>query len=165
MLVFDPWAGCGSVMAALEPWGAMVITNDIDVRHGCHLSGDALGDVVYETAWGGRHVAAPGRVRCIVTSPWFGLLDLAIPVMLRHAAVVCVQVPHTFLADGPQPRLLWLQTLADAGRLHVVVGAGPRNPVVGRRALWLVVFRSNTVRQRLINPDLERHCATFHWVL
>lgn len=163
MLVVDPWAGSGATATALEPWGACVITSDINVQHDCHLCGDALADVTFHRAWELGEDSAPGRVRCVVSSPWFALLDLAIPHMVRHSDVLCVQVPHGYMVNGPEPRLRWFNDLASSGRLHIVVGAGARNPVVGRRALWLLVFSSRAVRNRLLNPELVQHCATIHW--
>ena len=164
MGVFDPWAGGGSCAHALTPWGALCVTGDIDPRHGSHLCGDALESEVYHTAWSLLAEASPTRVKCIVTSPWFGLLDLALPYMMLHAPIVCAQVPHGYLVNGPRPRQEWLHRLSSQGRVHVVVGMHARNPVVGRRAIWLLLFASQAARAVYLSPECYPHCATFEWV-
>lgn len=83
--------------------------------------------------------------------------------MARHARVVCVQVPCTYIAQGPSARMQYLQRLADEGRLHVIAGAGVRNNVTRRPTLWLLIFQSNAVRGRELATSLQSQVASIHF--
>jgi hypothetical protein len=64
-----------------------------------------------------------GAPSVIVTSPWFSVLDIALPVIVESATVVaCIHVPGHFLASGLGPRYAYLRRLQQCGRLVVLFG-------------------------------------------
>jgi hypothetical protein len=88
----------------------------------------------------------------IVASPWFTVLDLALPLAVHFArSVACVHVPGHYVTDAHPNRAAYLQTLMAAGRLHILWNL-PKGPS-GRRCGWLLVFASNELHERLIRPE------------
>ncbi len=91
----------------------------------------------------------------VVTSPWFSVLDVALPLLVDAARVVaCVHVPGHYLSSGPLPRFAYLQSLQRQGRLLILYGL-PRGPT-GWRCAWLVVFRSAAIKRALLLPGFRR---------
>jgi hypothetical protein len=144
--VVDPFSGTGTITRVLSKTGRRVYTNDIHPGHTAVSHRDALQPGFYTEL---RQQL--GVVDAIVTSPWFAALDLALPLLVEAAAsVACVHVPGHYLTSGVEPRYKYLRELQAQGRLHVIMGL-PRGPM-GRRCIWLLVFRSSAVRQRLLSP-------------
>eukprot|EP00873_Tetraselmis_striata_P028787 jgi/Tetstr1/449051/TSEL_036266.t1 len=98
----------------------------------------------------------------VVTSPWFQLLDLALPIMASCADILFVQVPIFYIAQGPSPRMQWLRHLGDCGRLHIIAGDMQRNRTT-RRTLWLAVFRDNELRERELRAEWRHSVASIHF--
>jgi hypothetical protein len=85
----------------------------------------------------------------VVMSPWFAVLDIALPLAVRFAlSVVCAHVPGHYLTDATAPRLNWLRSLKEEGRLATILGL-PKGPM-GRRCVWLLIFRDAFVKSRLL---------------
>ena len=183
-MVLDPMAGSGATARALTTWGARVITNDLNPAFDCDLCEDALQPALYEmvlstvavatqsvsstgsTTRGKMSLESTSRRRerlVIVTSPWFQLLDLSIPLMMLYSKVLCVQVPATYIVQGTPARMQFLQRLADEGRVHVVAGAGVRNRIARRPTLWLVIFHSDTTRRKWMPAGLLHHAASIQF--
>ena len=72
--------------------------------------------------------------------------------------VVCCHVPGHYVTSGPAPRMEWLRLLQNQGRLLVIAGlpAGP----MGRRCIWLCIFRSAALRQLMTKPGCD---STINW--
>ena len=91
-------------------------------------------------------------VDAIVTSPWFTVLDLALPLAAAHArTVACVHVPGHYVTDAHPNRVAYLLSLMQAGRLHILWNL-PKGPS-GRRCGWLIVFTNSWMRDKLIRPE------------
>jgi site-specific DNA-cytosine methylase len=141
--VLDPWCGTGTIARVLRRKGLEVATNDINVFHEAHFHLDALRPEFWRAV-----VKAAVPHGAIVMSPLFGVLDLALPLaVLFMDRVVCCHVPGHYVTDATPARLAWLRRLKAAGRLLLVLGL-PRGPM-GRRCMWIVVFRDRQERRRL----------------
>jgi hypothetical protein len=93
--VLEPFIGTGTISAALRAAGsARVSTNDLSSLRPADTHLDALQRQSYSDI--SSLTGAP--VDAIVTSPWFTVLDVAVPVMVEAASVVtCVHVPGHYL--------------------------------------------------------------------
>ena len=82
---------------------------------------------------------------------FFAVLDLALPIAVLYAHhSVCCHVPGHYVTDRPAPRMEWFRQLQSQGRLMIIAGL-PRGPM-GRRCMWLCVFRSAALRQIMTKP-------------
>jgi hypothetical protein len=148
-MILDPWAGSHGIAAALAPAGLRTVTNDISPQRPADYHLDALQPETYS-----RIARQHGPISAIVTSCWFALLDLALPLAVHAASdIVCAHVPGHYLTNGPEARFSWLSQLRHQGRLHLILGL-PRG-LMGRRCLWLVVFKDAATRRRLLRPDFD----------
>ena len=117
-----------------------MFSNDLNPLQGAAVSEDALQPSFYE-----NHPA-----EFYVTSPYFAVLDIALPLMLRFATVaVMVHVPGHYLFDPTEPRQRFFQSLV--GRMAVLAGL-PKGPL-GRRCAWLVISVSSKVLRDLFDHD------------
>jgi transposase InsO family protein len=147
LYVFDPWSGTGGVQLALRAQSISVVCNDINVTHDAHYHLDALQPSTYHKV---THVH--GRPDAIVCSPWFRVLDLALPLAVMFAgSVACVHVPGHYVTNAHPARLAWLCRLRDAGRLVLLLGL-PRG-ATGRRCIWVVVFKDSSTRRMLMSRE------------
>ena len=142
--VLDPWSGDGAVARVFNARGLPVTTNDLDSQRAATWHEDALQPGFYSAMR-----ARLGRLDALVFSSWFTFLDLALPLAASAADVVaCAHVPGHWLTDAPPPRQAWLRSLQSAGRLAIVTGL-PRGPM-GRRCLWVCVFKTAQLRKRML---------------
>ena len=138
--VLDPWAGTKGVAAAFRQRGITCVTNDINPVHRTDTHCDAL-----QPSWYLGFYNRGNPPDAIVTSPWFRLLDLALPLAVLYATkVAALHVPGHYITDAHPARVRYLHTLHRQGRLAIIV-ALPRKHM-GRRCLWIVVFASRTLR-------------------
>jgi transposase InsO family protein len=148
-VVVEPWCGTGGVTARLQECGVMIHTNDRDPQREAQTHLDALQPGTWrqwQVEW--------GCIDAVVTSPWFTLLDLALPLAMAYAEmVVCCHVPGHFLTDAHPARAAWLARLHRQGRMHVVMGL-PRG-VMGRRCLWLLIFASRELKAAMLKPPSQ----------
>ena len=152
-LVLDPWAGTGCTRAVLSPLGTPVLCNDLNPHSSAESHADALQPSFY-TRMQQHHT-----IDAIVTSPWFTVLDLALPLAVAHArTVACVHVPGHYVTDAHPNRVAFLLSLMQAGRLHVLWNL-PKGPS-GRRCGWLIIFANSWLRDKLIRPE-HRLAAPF----
>jgi hypothetical protein len=87
----------------------------------------------------------------VVMSPFFTVLDLALPLAVLFAErVVCCHVPGHYVTNAPPARMTWLKGLQSEGRLMLIVGL-PRGPT-GRRCMWLIIFATWELRHRMTRP-------------
>jgi hypothetical protein len=135
--LMDPFAGTCGIVDVLAAAGYVVSTNDLNPTHGTVLSQDALQPKFYK----GK------SVDIFITSPYFAVLDLALPLLVRFAKVaVMVHVPGHYLYDPTEPRQRFFHSLVD--RMAVILGL-PKGPL-GRRCAWLIVASSAEVLQTLL---------------
>jgi len=146
--VVDPFNGTGAIAAALKGAGcSRVLTNDICDLRAADMHVDALQPAFSDHA--GQRLGRP--VDAVVSSPWFTVLDIALPLLVAAAqTVVCLHVPGHYVSSGVMPRYAYLQELQRQGRLVVLFGV-PR-AAMGWRCAWLVVFRNAAVKRALLRP-------------
>eukprot|EP00873_Tetraselmis_striata_P029768 jgi/Tetstr1/450032/TSEL_037079.t1 len=154
-----------------------LINNDFNPMYQTEMCEDALESFVYQCA---RDVTATVATTTmtttmmttqprleapfiVVTSPWFQILDLALPIMASCADILFVQVPIFYIAQGPSPRMQWLRHLGDCGRLHIIAGDMQRNRTTRRSTLWLAVFRDNELRERELRAEWRHSVASIHF--
>ncbi len=137
---------CGLLAAGL----AQVRTTDLASSRPADLHEDALQPGFYR-----RYAQKFGAPSVTVTSPWFSVLDIALPVIVESAKVVaCIHVPGHYLASGLGPRYAYLvRRLQQYGRLVVLFGL-PRGPLRWRCA-WILVFKSAALRARLLRSGWQ----------
>jgi hypothetical protein len=141
--VLDPWAGTSQIKRTLSTQQIPVVTNDLNPENQADLHEDALQPEFY------RRRAADCYMDAIVTSPWFTVLDLALPLAVSAAhRVACVHVPGQFVVDAHANRSAYLLSLMRAGRLHILWNL-PKGPM-GRRCGWLIVFATSALRDLMI---------------
>ena len=141
--ILDPFSGNGTVASIFSQVGLKVWTNDLNPTMPAHTHHNALDLPFYTRRNNGFLPDA------IVTSPWFGLLDIAIPLLVHIAKIVaCIHVPGHYFSDAHSARSTYLQRLASSGRLHILWNL-PRGPS-GRRCAWMLVFKDQHTRKKMI---------------
>jgi hypothetical protein len=150
--VFDPWFGSGSSNHFLRDMGVRkVLGSDASPRLDTHaFCGDGLLALTYTRAR--RHFG--GSLDLIVTSPWWALLDLAVPMAYCQADLAAfIHVPYYYSTQGPPARLSWLTDLARRELAYQVLCEDRGN--TGFRSAWLLLFRSIEARDALL-PSFPR---------
>ncbi|PNH01983.1 Retrovirus-related Pol polyprotein from transposon, partial [Tetrabaena socialis] len=74
--VLEPWSGTGGIVSVLQARGLAVVRNDINPRHPAEYYEDALQPGLYRRAQQSHPFSA------IVASPWFAVLDIALPLAI-----------------------------------------------------------------------------------
>ena len=144
--VVEPFAGSGNIVRVLRKHGLQVVSNDLNPAHGARYCLDACQPRSWETL--SMHLGVNGAV---VTSPWFDVLDLALPVMMHKAAIVCMHVPYGYVPAGGIARQAFLAQLAREGRLMLIMGLERQGGL--RNCAWLCVFASRQLRSRMVRCD------------
>jgi transposase InsO family protein len=139
--VFDPFAGAGVVSTVLRERGLYVRTNDLGLGVAADSGLDGLQPSTYQSF--------DGRLHAVVTDAPWAALDLVVPLVsgfVRHVA--CFWVPSHYVRLGFEARSRFLSELSEQGRLEIVSGRtfGPE----AVEYVWLVVFRSRTHRQLML---------------
>ena len=143
--VLDPWSGTGTVARVFRQKGYMTYRNDVFEGHEAERHEDALQPGFY------RRVQDVWSYDAIVASPWFAMLDLALPLAVSFAPVVAFHVPGHYVTDAHDVRRGYLQSLAKAGRLALIMGL-PRGRM-GKRCMWVVVFASRCLRKQMLRTS------------
>lgn len=141
--IVDPWAGSNTIKVEFEKVSLRVFTNDVNKLSTSETHEDALQPEYY------RKLATRVGVDAIVTSPWFALLDLALPLAVMAArAVVCMHIPGHYITDAHPRRSTYLKRLMEEERIRLLMGlpAGP----MGRRCAWLLIFSSAAAKAQLL---------------
>ncbi|KAK3236998.1 hypothetical protein CYMTET_52896 [Cymbomonas tetramitiformis] len=144
--VWDPWAGTGVISEVMvEQWPQLrFMNNDWNSQLGWSEARDALQPGNYRI-WKEKY----GVCDAVVTSPWFAALDIAFPLAVMASRVVaCVHVPSYYLTDMTESRAAYFRRLSQTGRLHVI-GHLEHGPI-GRRCMWVLVFKNPLVRARML---------------
>ena len=142
--VMDCWCGTGTIRTVLEQQGVPVVQNDLD----CMVDADYHWDSLAITTW--SKWKAEGVAGVVVTSPWFGMLDVAMPLMSVYAEVVLVHVPGHWLFNlTVKPREHWLKELQRQGRLCIIPNLPSQSAGIWRCA-WICIFRTRQDRQRIM---------------
>jgi hypothetical protein len=149
--IVDPWCGTGGVFAACAERGLSIVRNDINPRYDAEFHMDALQPAFYQA------LHARGIVPdAIVMSPWFRVLDIALPLAVLYATrVVAAHVPGHYLTNAHPARLAYLKRLQQQGRLAVLTGL-PRG-ATGLKCIWLLVFRDSHLRASMLRRELPSH--------
>ena len=139
----DPFAGAGTIPAFFAAMSFAMYQNDLNPKWTqVHSHADALQPSFYQLH--------PAQV--IVTSPPFGVLDIAAPLLATVAsAVACIHVPGHYVASATRPRQRWLQDLNEQGRLHTLMGL-ERGPM-GRKCAFLLVFATAMIKKQLMSSQ------------
>ncbi|KAK3273273.1 hypothetical protein CYMTET_18479 [Cymbomonas tetramitiformis] len=143
---WDPWAGTGVISEVMvEQWPQLrFMNNDWNSQLGWSEAHDALQPGNYR-AWKEKY----GVCDAVVTSPWFAALDITFPLAVMASRVVaCVHVPSYYLTDMTESRAAYFRRLSQSGRLHVI-GHLEHGPI-GRRCMWILVFKNPLVRARML---------------
>lgn len=147
----DPFSGSGSIASFFADMGYFVRQNDLDPGWlNVHSHADALQPVFYQS----------NPCQVIVTSPPFGILDVAVPLLaLAASAVACIHVPGHYISSATKPRQQWLQHLCKQDRLHVILGL-ERGPI-GRKCAFLLVFATAAIKKQLLRVTDPSPCLSF----
>ena len=148
----DMWSGNGTIAAALSDYGITLVNNDLDHNKAAGYHLDALQPSSYKAIGD----AVPGALDLVVSSPWFSLLDLALPLAAScTTALACIHVPGHYLSNPILPRTEWFSRRVQEGRLHVVWGR-ECNKTLKRRCLWVIVAASPEILQLVIKPGYQQ---------
>ncbi|KAK3253434.1 Methyl-CpG-binding domain-containing protein 9 [Cymbomonas tetramitiformis] len=144
--VWDPWAGTGVIGSVLKGhWDHLsIMNNDWNPQLKWPEAMNALQPGNYRR-WKEKY----GVCDAVVTSPWFAVLDIALPLAVAASRVVaCVHVPSHYMTDMTESRARYFRELCHAGRLHVL-GHLEHGPI-GRRCMWVLVFKNPLLRARML---------------
>lgn len=148
--VLDPWAGTCTIRKVFAAQGIPVFDNDLNPRSGSHSHKDALQPAFY------RYASLRAPIDAVVASPWFTVLDLALPLAVSAArCVACVHVPGHFITDAHPNRSAYLRALMREDKVHVLWNL-PKGPS-GRRCGWLLVFATPALKHLLLK---DKHMVT-----
>ena len=141
--ICDPFVGTGTTARSLAALGVVSTTNDINATFQADFHSDALQPGFYKFLAGVKGVVS------FITSPPFGVLDLAVPLLERFAThVAAIHVPSHYIFDAHPRRAAYLSRLQDVGRLFLLAGL-ERGPI-DRRCLWMLVFPEKSHLDRLV---------------
>ena len=59
-----------------------------------------------------------------------------------------MHAPGHYITDAPAPRRAWFSRLKDEGRMVVVTGLP--NAAMGWKCVWVLVFASSAVKERMM---------------
>ena len=153
---FDPFSGTGTIATVLHELGMTCHTNDINPAHTADYHGNALQPDLF------RKVLRDRPANVLVTSPWYAVLDLALPLLAAFAGVAAfVHVPMHYVFDAHGRRATFLHRLQDQQRL-AIIGGLPRGPT-HRRCLWLCIFRDSATRLRATSHCESRQYHNERW--
>ena len=121
--------GVPVVLSDVWPWGPEVqLYNALDFAEMCQLTAGL----------------EPGRF-AFVTSPWYLMNDLALPVMMAcQPAAVFAHVSWSYYTDAHDRRRAWLRNYD----VHLICIDRPGNS--GRRCCWLCIFPKGGAKDRLL---------------
>ncbi len=142
--VVDPWAYGDGVKEAFAEHGLPVVTNlpesaghRADVRMDCLMPANM------------EELRRRMPMDVVISSPWFVLLDLALPLAVLSArSLVCMRVPGHFKLRAPPPRRSWMDRLHAERRLIWV--KNPPLSAVKQPCMWMLVFKDELTRRRMM---------------
>ena len=147
----DPMSGTNAISAVLRSLKSTrhvrVITNDWDET----MQADMHDDALQPRSW--MRWSVDRAIDAVITSPYFGFLDLVVPLMFLFVPILIVHVPSTWLFSATPQRRYWLQEQYDAGRLHVISNL-PRGAPGPWRCCWVVLTHdSDLMKAVVVKPD------------
>lgn len=137
LVVLDPFCGtCSITNTVIDRLGlsrSSVITRDI--KNGF--------DALNPCSWN-KEAQYDKSATCIITSPPWELMDYVVPDLVRRAAIVAVHVASDYAVNYTAHRQQFISGMEAKGLVTRVTGL----PKVDkrRRAMWLVMFKSTTVK-------------------
>lgn len=147
--VCDPFGGTGTISKYIKNnfKDIQIISNDLCKHHGEHDFYENALDIEFYEQFGESFDA-------IITSPWFAILDLAIPILMKYARYfIAVHVPAYYITNAHEHRIKFIKRLMRQGRVHIV-GNLP-HAVIGWRCVWLLIFKDRSTARRYIKRDLK----------
>jgi len=139
----DPFCGTGTIAKVLRQKHLQVVNNDVNQLHPADYHSDALQPGFY------KKMLQKHEYQAIITSPWWAVLDIAVPLLAAFAKEVAwVHVPSYWFFDATEARGRFLYTLQQQGRL-LIVGGLARGPM-GRRSMWLGIFADKPRRDKAV---------------
>ena len=146
--IIDPFDGTGCISSMLKKnlsKDVKITTNDICPEHGNpHLCDNALDDKLY---------VDNGPFDCIITSPWFSMLDIALPLSMKHSKqFVALHVPSYYITNAPTPRMEFLKKLSIEKRIFVVSNMTKNNPT-RMSCVWLLIFSSKEEAKKRVKNN------------
>lgn len=143
--ILDPHDGTGCITKYLREHldsKVKIVSNDICPEHGNpEYTENSLNDNLYKQY---------GPFDAIVTSPWFVMLDVMIPFMLKHCKYfLACHVPSYYILNPPGPRLSYIKKLSREKRIFVISSMTRDNPT-RQSCVWLIIFKSNESSKRFM---------------
>jgi hypothetical protein len=151
--VVDPFCGTKTISTVLKQCypHLQVVDNDTNPAHSPMTRLDATQPSNY-LKW--------TRYDAIITSPFFAVLDVVLPMMAETVRkVACVHVPGHYLTDPSPPRQAWLKRMCASERIQVISNL-PNGPL-GRRCVWLLLFRTAAQARLLVDPTAHAQFPVF----
>ncbi|KAK3287728.1 hypothetical protein CYMTET_4780 [Cymbomonas tetramitiformis] len=144
--VWDPLAGTGVIHKVMKEHSThlSIMNNDWNPQLKWHEAMNALQAGNYHA-----RKTKYGVCNAVVTSPWFAVLDIALPLAVAASCVVaCIHVPSHYMTDLTESRAQYFRKLCYAGRLRVIenVERGP----IGRRYMWVLIFKKPLRRAKML---------------
>jgi hypothetical protein len=148
--VVDLWAHGSGVRDAFARKSLPVVTNNTCGGDHCDFQLDALQLRSYL-----KLQEAGVCLDVVISAPWLVLLDLALPMAVVCAkSLVCMRVPPSYVSEALLPRKMWLTALQERGRLVKLQGV-PLAPS-GRQYEWLLVFKDEWTKRRMLKVEVSR---------
>lgn len=147
--ICDPFSGTGTISKYIKNMkpDIHIITNDICESHGNNdFHENALSHEFYENFGCNFDV--------IITSPWFSILDLAIPTLIKYVNYfIAVHVPAYYLTNAHDHRMKYFRKLNRQGLIHIV-GNLP-HAIIGWKCIWILIFKNKYLARQYINSNLK----------
>jgi hypothetical protein len=135
----DPFSGHNTIAKESQKFGYTIVSNDMNPKMLAHSHSDAAQPKFY------RDMAKKGLTSFFITSPWFPILDIVLPLMVlfaKHAAFV--HVPGYYISTAPRARLAFFNRLSYEQRIHFIYGL-PRGPQ-GFGCVWICIFKNKDTK-------------------
>jgi hypothetical protein len=146
MRIADMWAGTGSIKAVFAKHGLQVFSSDAHpAAPNLDMHGSALDIRTYA-----EMSTLMGGIDCVVSSPDFRFMDLALPMAVAAAKhAVFIHAPGEYVPNAPLARQGFINKWKAAGLWHEVMDLpkGPR----GWGCYWIVIFKSLASAEAMLN--------------
>ena len=157
--ILDPHDGTGCITKYLKKHlnsKTKIVSNDICPEHNQDGSPDLM-----ENSLNDKLYIENGPFDVIITSPWFVMLDVAIPFMLKYCKYfLACHVPSYYVLNPPEPRLAYLKKLSREKRIFVISSMTKDNPT-RQSCIWLIILKSNDTQLTKKFVKISDHVIPF----